>query len=204
MHQADHSTDPFNSRFQQMYKPYSDLNLEPFPIVQQNQSLTPNSPKVGHRIPSCLASDHYVNLYFREWAPLFPVLDEASFFSVYADFVADFERVQDMHQIAHLYLVFSIANLSSVSTSLVHVSSYERQWTDAIEAVLNDNTIHTLQGLTLAILYCSIKPDLERLNRYKTLAVELCRQFLMYPNQNQQSCLGTSKRVFWTLYTLDT
>jgi hypothetical protein len=54
-----------------------------------------------------------INIFFQEWAPLFPVLHRPTFLSLYEQYVTGPELVNDNKSIAQLNLVFGIAALSS-------------------------------------------------------------------------------------------
>lgn len=54
-----------------------------------------------------------INIFFQEWAPLFPVLHRPTFLTLYEQYVADPEAVSDRKSLAMLNLVFGIAALSS-------------------------------------------------------------------------------------------
>jgi hypothetical protein len=54
-----------------------------------------------------------INIFFQEWAPLFPVLHRPTFLSLYEQYVASPETMVDKKSIAQLNLVFGIAALSS-------------------------------------------------------------------------------------------
>ena len=167
-----------------------------------------NTSDLSSQAPPRLFSDRCVNVYFQEWAPLFPVLHKPSFLRIYEDFVADPEKLKNKHKLAQLHLVFGIAGLSSESPDLQHIASCEKQWTEALEEVLMENTMLTLQCLILAVLYCSVKADYKRLLHYKGIAVGLSHRLGLHQSQKRFSfgalTIETRKRVFWTLYTLDT
>jgi hypothetical protein len=62
-----------------------------------------------------------INIFFQEWAPLFPVLHRPTFLSLYELYVASPETMVDKKSIAKLNLVFGIAALSSdVGFPLLH------------------------------------------------------------------------------------
>lgn len=65
------------------------------------------------RAPPRLESDQMVNIFFQEWAPLFPILHRPTFLKVYADYVARPEGVEGPQSIAQLHLVFAIAAVSA-------------------------------------------------------------------------------------------
>ena len=54
-----------------------------------------------------------INIFFQEWAPLFPVLHRPTFLKTYTEFVVNSEGPQDQQSIAQLNLVFGIAALSA-------------------------------------------------------------------------------------------
>lgn len=87
------------------------------------------------------------------------------------------------------------------------MTSFERQWQAALDLILSDNTLATLQCLILAQIYCISKADYNKLLRYKGIAIGLSHRLGLHQSQKRFS-LGaltseTRKKVFWTLYTLD-
>ena len=54
-----------------------------------------------------------INIFFQEWAPLFPVLHRPTFLATYSDYVTNPESMKDQHSIVQLNLVFGIAALSA-------------------------------------------------------------------------------------------
>ncbi|OAA57695.1 C6 transcription factor FacB [Cordyceps fumosorosea ARSEF 2679] len=194
-------------KLQQSGKPCTEFNPEAFLHVQGCPPLTPNPPEASLRIPPRLFTDRCVNVYFQEWASLFPALHKPTFLRVYEEFVADPEKVKCNYKIAQLYLVFSLAGLSSSNPDLEQLAACERQWTGALEAVLLENTMSALQCLVLALLYCSLTADYRRLQHYKSIAVGLAYRLGLHQSQKRFSfgalTLETRKKVFWTLYTVD-
>lgn len=94
-----------------------DLDLDIDSILPLN---TPGSPTEDQAVsehiskaPPRLFSDQMVNLYFQEWAPLFPVLNRQEFLVLYEKYMSDPESIQDGHSLALLNLVLGIAALSS-------------------------------------------------------------------------------------------
>lgn len=158
-------------------------------------------------MPPRLFTDRCVNVYFQEWAALLPALHKPTFLRIYEEFVADPEKVKCNYKIAQLYLVFSLAGLSSSAPDLDQLAACERQWSAALEAVLVENTMSALQCLVLALLYCSLTADYRRLQHYKSIAVGLAYRLGLHQSQKRFSfgalTLETRKKVFWTLYTVD-
>ncbi|KAI1443432.1 fungal-specific transcription factor domain-containing protein [Annulohypoxylon stygium] len=198
----------FKRKLQENGKPCSDFNPEAFLHIQGCYPLTAKSPsQQSVKVPPRLFSDRCVNIYFQEWAPLFPVLHKPTFLRLYEEFVADSEKVKNNHKLAQLYLVFSIAALSSDLPDMEQIAACEIQWQRALEAVLMDNTMNTLQCLVLALMYCTIRADYKRLQHYKGVAVGLSHRLGLHQSQKRFSfgalTIETRKKVFWTLYTLD-
>ena len=165
-----------------------------------------------------------INIFFQEWAPLFPVIHRPTFLRIYEEYVASPDTMADKKSIAQLNLIFGIAALSSdvcqLYRSTTHYNtneqqsrdaqdtgSYEVQWQAALETFLMDNCLATLQCLILAQIYCLLKSDYAKLLKYKGLAVSLSQRFGLHQSQ-KRFALGaltseTRKKVFWTLYTVD-
>ena len=54
-----------------------------------------------------------INIFFQEWAPLFPVLHRPTFLNLYTEYAANPEGLKNQQSIAQLNLVFGIATLSA-------------------------------------------------------------------------------------------
>ncbi|KAK5987550.1 Transcriptional activator protein acu-15 [Cladobotryum mycophilum] len=193
-------------KMQESGKPCSDFNPDAFLHIQGCAPLAPDVSNQS-KIPPRLFSDRCVNVFFQEWASLFPVLHKPTFLRIYHEFINDAEKVKCNHKLAQLHLVFSIAGLSSESPDILQIASCERQWTKAMEPLVIENTMDTLQCLILAILYCTIRADYRRLQHYKSIAVGLSHRLGLHQSQKRFSfgalTLETRKKVFWTLYALD-
>jgi hypothetical protein len=166
----------------------------------------PSSPVVW-KAPPRLISDQLVNIFFQEWAPLFPVLHRPTFLTLYEKYVANSEAVTDITAIAQLNLVFGIAALSNGTRISADLDSFEEQWKSAVDSILNENTMSTLQALILAQIFCVQQGDLTRLLTYKGLSTTLSARLGLHQSQ-KRFALGTltcetRKKVFWTLYTVD-
>ncbi|KAL8995883.1 MAG: hypothetical protein Q9188_006702 [Gyalolechia gomerana] len=195
--------DTFKTKVQESGKPCSSFETNVFFAACKSPTSSPKAspPKVAvTKTPPRLVSDQMINIFFQEWAPLFPILHRPTFLKLYTEYVANPEHMEDQHALAQLNLVFGIAALSAEA-------SFEWQWRDAIETVLTENTLATLQCLVLAQLYCIAKSDYNKLLHYKGMAISLSHRLGLHQSQKRFS-LGaltgeTRKRVFWTLYTLD-
>ena len=88
-----------------------------------------------------LFSDKCVNIYFQEWAPLFPVVHRPTFLTSYQKYVANSDESIHKTSLAHLNLVFSIAALSK-GTVVEELEVFESQWKAAIDEIMNDNRLN--------------------------------------------------------------
>ncbi|KAK4075453.1 transcriptional regulator family: Fungal Specific TF [Trichoderma aggressivum f. europaeum] len=195
-------------KMQDSGKPCSDFTPDAFLHIQGCTPLVAKMPEQPSRVPPRLFSDRCVNVFFQEWAPLFPVLHKPTFLRIYEEFVNDPERVKCNYKLAQLHLVFSLAGLSSEAPDIQQVAACEHQWTKALESLMLENTMNTLQCLVLALLYCTVRADYRRLQHYKCIAVGLSHRLGLHQSQKRFSfgalTLETRKKVFWTLYALDT
>ena len=93
------------------------------PVFNTNMNTESNeSDSSSSEGPSRLLSDQMVNVFFQEWAPLFPILHRPSFLKIYEQYVADAEQLDhDDAGLVQLHLVFGIATLSNkVSLPYAH------------------------------------------------------------------------------------
>jgi len=159
------------------------------------------------KAPSRMTSDVLINIYFQEWAPLFPIVHRPSFLVLYEKYVNDSDLLTDKAEIAQLNLVFGIAALSSGTRSSEDLVSFESQWKAAIDSVLKDNSLATLQALLLAQLFCIQRGDLEALLTYKGLSLSLSARLGLHQSQKRFAfgtlTCETRRKVFWTFYTID-
>ncbi|KAK7547843.1 fungal-specific transcription factor domain-containing protein [Phyllosticta citricarpa] len=198
--------DAFNRRVQETGKPFQVVSPESLleadsRLVTENEA--PNTPKA----PPRMASDKAITCFFQEFAPIFPVIHRPTFLSLYEEFVNDPEAMTDKKALAQLNLVFGIATLAGESLDKALVDSFEIQWQAALDAILHDASISTLQCLVLAQLYCIQRADYSRLLKYKGIAISLSHRLGLHQSQ-KRFALGAltgeiRKKVFWTLYTLD-
>lgn len=72
-----------------------------------------HTKNISFKAPPRLVSDQMINIFFQEWAPLFPILHRPAFLSLYEQYVVDPDSLTDKKAIAQLNLVFGIAALSS-------------------------------------------------------------------------------------------
>jgi len=201
--------DAFKRKVQETGKSTVGFNTDAFLNIQGESTTVSqvSTPTATSSAPPRMFSDRCVNVFFQEWAPLFPVLHKPSFLRLYEEYVANPEEMTDPHKLAQLNLVFGIAGISSNLPERQLIVACEQQWRSALETVLMDNTLVTLQCLVLALVYCILKADYTRLQHYKGIAVGLSHRLGLHQSQKRFSfgalTTETRKRVFWTLYTVD-
>jgi len=91
----------------------TDINSSAFFGAGARQTATHPKRIVSFKAPPRLVSDQMINIFFQEWAPLFPILHRPTFLSLYEQYVASPDTMSDKKSIAQLNLVFGIAALSS-------------------------------------------------------------------------------------------
>ncbi|KAK3070287.1 DNA-binding transcription factor cat8 [Teratosphaeriaceae sp. CCFEE 6253] len=200
----------FKHKVQESGRSTADVNTDLLlasSVKKDAGSTSPPPSPVVWKAPPRLVSDQLVNIFFQEWAPLFPVLHRPTFLALYEKYVADPEAVTDRTATAQLNLVFGIAALSSGSRTSEDLESFDSQLKAAIDAILNENTMGTLQALILAQIYCVQQGDYMRLLTYKGLSMTLSARLGLHQSQ-KRFALGTltcetRKKVFWSLYTVD-
>lgn len=85
-----------------------------FPPYERSRSwlVTGQHPRDVAVAPPRLLSDQLVNIFFQEWAPLFPILHRPTFLSQYEQYVSNTSNITDRRVLTQLNLVFGIAALS--------------------------------------------------------------------------------------------
>lgn len=199
----------FKHKVQEKGRSAADINTARLLERTLSKPDTPDDSEcsVTWKAPPRLVSDQLINVYFQEWAPLFPVLHRPTFLGLYEKYVADSDQITDKAEVAQLNLVFGIAELSRGTRISDELESFELQWKAALDAILKDNSMSTLQALILAQIYCVLQGDLTSLLTYKGLSTTLSARLGLHQSQKRFT-LGTltcetRKKVFWTLYTVD-
>ncbi|KAL0253074.1 DNA-binding transcription factor cat8 [Diplodia seriata] len=199
--------DSFYRRVQETGRSLPSVRPEAFLETDSKPQQTRDLSTVSFKAPPRLVSDQLINIFFQEWAPLFPVLHRPAFLTLYDEFVNSSEPLTDMKALAQLNLVFGIAALANNSPDKSLVESVELQWHAALNSFIDDTSLVTLQCLVLAQIFCLQKADYNRLLKYKGIAVSLSHRLGLHQSQKRFT-LGvltseTRKKVFWTQYTLD-
>lgn len=158
--------------------------------------------------PPRLVSDQLVNIYFQEWAPLYPVVHRPAILKVFDQYLADASSLKDQPlKIIQLNLIFGIAALSSKSRTNQDPAIFEQNWYTQLESHCGEVSVSVLQCMVLAQMYFLIKGDYQSLIRYRALAIGVIQALGLDQSQEPFAfdLLTTEirKKVFWCQYTLD-
>lgn len=108
-------TDSFKVKLQESGRSCADFGTDSFLIPHRSSESAPHESH-GSSTPketSRMVSDQMINIFFQEWAPLFPVLHRPSFLRLYTQYASDPEALSDSQAVAQLNLVFGIAAVSA-------------------------------------------------------------------------------------------
>ena len=107
--------DTFKARVQESGKSCSDFKTEAFFTSRKKEDPSGKKPStcLASRAPSRMVSDQMINIFFQEWAPLFPVVHRPTVLKAYSDYVNESEGLKDNHSLAQLNLIFGIAAVSA-------------------------------------------------------------------------------------------
>ncbi|KAL4779465.1 fungal-specific transcription factor domain-containing protein [Aspergillus varians] len=155
-----------------------------------------------------LVSDQLINIFFQEWAPLYPVVHRPTILKAYEQYLSNSESFQgNKHEAAQLNLIFAVAALSAASRTNQDPTLFEENWSPILESLSSDISIPTLQCYVLAQMYCLTKGEYSSVLRYRGIAVGLCHQLKLQKSQARFSSNAllaeTRKKVFWSQYVLD-
>ncbi|KAL4940696.1 hypothetical protein BDV06DRAFT_196123 [Aspergillus oleicola] len=155
-----------------------------------------------------LVSDQLINIFFQEWAPLYPVVHRPTILKAYEQYLSNSELFQgNKHEVAQLNLIFAVAALSAGTRTNQDPTLFEENWSPILESLPGDISLPTLQCYVLAQMYCLTKGDYSSLLRYRGLAVGLCHQLKLQRSQKRFSSNAlqaeSRKKVFWCQYVLD-
>ncbi|KAL5339882.1 fungal-specific transcription factor domain-containing protein [Aspergillus crustosus] len=179
----------------------SSLTASPVPI---SHSRLDQALKTAPR----LVSDQLINIFFQEWAPLYPVVHRPTILKAYEQYLSDSDSFQgNKHDVAQLNLIFAVAALSATSRTNQDPTLFEENWSPVLESLSGDVSVPTMQCYVLAQMYGMIKGDYSSVLRYRSLAVSLCHQLKLHQSQKRSSsnalAAETRKKVFWCQYVLD-
>jgi hypothetical protein len=104
--------DAFNGNLVNQGKSSSKLSIEA--LTKLSPPLSHGSPNQAIKTPPRLVSDQLINIFFQEWAPLYPVVHRPTILKAYGEYLNNSDSLNlDVHVMAQLNLIFGIAALSS-------------------------------------------------------------------------------------------
>ncbi|KAJ5158201.1 Transcription factor [Penicillium coprophilum] len=176
-------------------------------LTALSTSVLQGAPNQNVKTPPRLVSDQLINIFFQEWAPLYPVVHRPTILKAYGQYLNNTEILQrDAHVMAQLNLIFGIAALSSISRTNQDPTFFEENWSATLDSLSSEASISSLQCFVLGQIYCMTKGDYRTLLRYRALGVDICHQLGMHENQESSTNPledETRKKVFWSQYVLD-
>ncbi|KAL6235964.1 hypothetical protein BDW75DRAFT_126286 [Aspergillus navahoensis] len=170
--------------------------------------ITPSRLDQALKTAPRLVSDQLINIFFQEWAPLYPVVHRPTILKAYEQYLSNSESLRgNKHEMAQLNLIFAVAALGAISRTNQDPTLFEENWSPILESLSADVSIPTLQCYVLAQMYCLTKGDYTSVLRYRGVAVAICHQLKLQKSQKAFSSnpllAETRKRVFWCQYVLD-
>ncbi|KAJ5771373.1 uncharacterized protein N7511_003424 [Penicillium nucicola] len=170
-------------------------------------SVSRGKPSQAVKTPPRLVSDQLINIFFQEWAPLYPVVHRPTILKAYEQYLSNAQSLQrDTHAMAQLNLIFGIAALSSISRTNQDPTFFEENWSNTLDSFSGESSMSSLQCFVLGQIYCMTKGDYRTLLRYRALGVDICHQLSLHDNletSNNPLEDETCKKVFWSQYVLD-
>jgi len=202
--------DAFKEKLQSAGSTYGAFNPASFfPAYERSRSwlVTGSQPCDASVAPPRLLSDQLINVFFQEWAPLFPILHRPTFLSQYEEYVSNTSNITDRRVLTQLNLVFGIAALSQTGQLKSSIEQYEKRWSAALEGCYLETSLASLQCLILAQVHAMLSASPMKLLHFRSRAVGMSQRLGLHLSQKRFT-LGTlttetRKRIFWTLYTLD-
>ncbi|KGO72672.1 Transcription factor, fungi [Penicillium italicum] len=176
-------------------------------LTALSTSVVHGAPNQAVKTPPRLVSDQLINIFFQEWAPLYPVVHRPTILKAYEQYLNNPETLQrNPHVMAQLNLIFGIAALSSMSRTNQDPTFFEENWSASLDSFSSETSVSSLQCFILGQIYCMTKGDYRSLLRYRALGVDICHQLGMHENQESSGNPledETRKKVFWSQYVLD-
>lgn len=98
-------------------------------LLTPPQSSVVWQPDSTPKTPPRLVSDQLLNIFFQEWAPLYPVVHRPAILKLYSRYTSNPESIEDdRYGLAQLNLIFGIAAISStVSLVVVRLTAGQRE-----------------------------------------------------------------------------
>ncbi|GMG28509.1 unnamed protein product [Aspergillus oryzae var. brunneus] len=140
-----------------------------------------------------LVSDQLINIFFQEWAPLYPVVHRPTILKAYEQYLSNTETLQgSKHHMAQLNLIFGIAALASTVSQVSYAGTlrffkadmhrqtrtnqdptfFEDNWSPVLESLSGDVSVSTLQCYVLAQIFTAALTGLPVLLREEDIHTE--------------------------------
>ncbi|CAG7990985.1 unnamed protein product [Penicillium salamii] len=197
--------DVFNDKLVREGKSVAKISTEALTALPP--SVSQGAPNQAVKTPPRLVSDQLINIFFQEWAPLYPVVHRPTILKAYEQYLNNAESLQrNVHVMAQLNLIFGIAALSSMPRTSQDPTFFEQNWSATLESLSSETSIASLQCFVLGQIYCMTKGDYRTLLRYRALGVDVCHQLGLHENEESPTNPledETRKKVFWSQYVLD-
>lgn len=79
--------------------------------------------------PPRLVSDQLINIFFQEWAPLYPVVHRPTILKAYEQYLNSVESLQSSpRDLTQLNLIFGIASLASIVSNRANLDFVAAMW----------------------------------------------------------------------------
>ncbi|KAK2666756.1 Protein of unknown function DUF3295 [Fusarium oxysporum f. sp. vasinfectum] len=146
-------------------------------------------------------------IYFQEWAPLFPALTETEFDKALDGFFDNTDPSSRNLHVTQIYLVVDIVGISSKGHGLEQLPTCKPRWQAILDAAELEPSIQTLQCFTLSLLCCIKHRDYKRLCLYMERAIGLYKNLFLHEDDKDEKHPGVAvenhKGIVWTLFILD-
>ncbi|KAI8416393.1 hypothetical protein FOFC_02702 [Fusarium oxysporum] len=146
-------------------------------------------------------------IYFQEWAPLFPALTETEFDKALDGFFDNTDPSSRNLHVTQIYLVVDIVGISSKGHGLEQLPTCTPRWQAILDAAELEPSIQTLQCFTLSLLCCIKHRDYKRLCLYMERAIGLYKNLFLHEDDKDEKHPGVAvenhKGIVWTLFILD-
>ncbi|EWZ78192.1 hypothetical protein FOXG_21362 [Fusarium oxysporum f. sp. lycopersici 4287] len=127
-------------------------------------------------------------IYFQEWAPLFPALAEIEFEKAFNGFSDNTDPTSRNAHVTQIYLVVDITGILSKGHELEQLPTCAPRWQAVLDATDLEPSIQTFQCFTLSLLCYTKRGDYERLCSYMDRAIGLYKNLFLLAFSKIRSC----------------
>jgi hypothetical protein len=83
-------------------------------LTESPPAIPSTHPNEAVKVPPRLVSDQLINIFFQEWAPLYPVVHRPTVLKAYEQYLSNLDSFKsNTHDMTQLNLIFGIAGLAS-------------------------------------------------------------------------------------------